>query len=100
MANETSGEFFDPAGNLMRLVSTSPDSFRILVTRKLAAGWSYAPTSPAVTPLADESTLAVPPPLPPPPYDEVIVNVGDGFVGDAEALADSIARAVTRGYVE
>ena len=81
MANETSGEFRDPRGNIMTLHSSTPDGFRILVTRKLAAGWSYAAASPEVKPLHDESVLALPPPyeeitltpeppeLPPPPTD-------------------------------
>jgi len=69
MANETSGEFRDPRGMIMTLHSSTPDGFRILVTRKLAAGWSYAATSPEVKPLHDESVLALPP-----PYEEITVS--------------------------
>jgi hypothetical protein len=70
MANEpTSGEFRDPRGFVMTLRSSTPDGFRVLVTRKLAAGWSYAPESPEVKPMHDETTLALPP-----PYEEITVS--------------------------
>jgi len=70
MANETSGVFRDPRGFLMPLSAHSPDAFRVLVTRKLEAGWSYAEESPLVKPLLDESVLAVAPP----PYTELTVT--------------------------
>lgn len=69
MANETSGVFRDPKGYLMTLSATSPDSFRVLVTRKLAAGWSYAHESPVVKPLSDEFLLALPP-----AYEEITLD--------------------------
>lgn len=76
MANETSGVFRDPAGHSMPLSASSPEAFRILVTRKLAAGWSVIPESPTVAPLHDESALAIPEPLPPPPYEAISIGPG------------------------
>lgn len=68
MADPTSGVFRDPAGNLMTLTSTSPEAFRVLVTRKLERGWKFAPESPVVKPLFDEYRLALPP-----AYEEIHV---------------------------
>lgn len=68
MDNPTSGVFRDPAGNLMTLTSTSPEAFRVLVTRKLEKGWAFCKESPVVKPLFDETRLALPP-----AYEEINV---------------------------
>ena len=94
MANETSGEFLDPRGFRMPLSAASPEAFRILVTRKLAAGWSAIPDSPIVAPLVDEATLAIPEPLPPPPYDVVISRLPSGDV--IESLTETAPKAGKR----
>lgn len=90
MANETSGEFLDPAGHLMPLHASSPEAFRILVTRKLAAGWKQLPEAPKVEPLRDESQLA----LPPPPYEVVIESVR--VDSDPDAVVTKVAKRTKR----
>jgi hypothetical protein len=45
----------------MPLSSATAEAFRILVTRKLEAGWTYANDSPVVKPLIHETQLALPP---------------------------------------
>lgn len=82
MADPTSGVFRDPAGNLMTLTSTSPEAFRVLVTRKLERGWKFAPESPVVKPLFDEYRLALPP-----SYEEITVNVYPDPLPPAPAFA-------------
>lgn len=71
MDGPSSGIFRDPAGNLMTLTATSPEAFRVLVTRKLERGWRFAPESPVVKPLFDETRLALPP-----AYEEITVIAG------------------------
>ena len=54
-------ELIDPRGFLCPLTATSAEALRILVTRKLAAGWSYPPTATVqLVPLHDEAQLAIP----------------------------------------
>lgn len=89
MADPTSGVFRDPAGNLMTLTSTSPEAFRVLVTRKLERGWAFAKESPVVKPLFDETRLALPP-----AYEEITINVGDGFYGDVAAKVAEVTAAI------
>lgn len=95
MSDPTSGLFRDPAGNVMKLTSTSPEAFRVLVTRKLDKGWAFCKESPVVKPLFDETRLALPPayaeinvypasdpdPLPPPPLPVGVLS------GSAPAFA-------------
>lgn len=90
MSNQpTSGVFRDPAGNEMNLVSTSPEAFRVLVTRKLESGWSYCASSPAVKPLIDETRLALPP-----AYEEITIAPREAVTFSRYAATDPAAGAV------
>jgi hypothetical protein len=62
VAFATSGDFLDPRGHVMTLRATTPSDFRILVTRKLAAGWRRIESSPKVAPLKNETQVALGPP--------------------------------------
>lgn len=85
MSDPINGLFRDPKGNVMNLGSTTPEGFRVLVTRKLEAGWSYCKESPAVKPLIDEYRLALPP-----AYEEISVTAAE-----SEALGPAVLPLLT-----
>ena len=95
MANETEGMFIDPRGMLMPLRASTPESFRVLVTRKLEQGWKPAPASPAVEPLRNEDVLALPP-LPAPEVAKKFAKAAEVLkkLDEAVAVEDRAAAVV------
>ena len=94
----TSGMFLDPAGNRCRLVANTPRDFRVLVTRKLRAGWRLCEESPLLEPLDDTVELAVVPGPPTPPRPVVErprPPVAPEWAPPDEQRAEAVAEALT-----
>jgi hypothetical protein len=94
VAFAASGEFLDPKGLVSRLNATTPDAFRVLVTRKLAAGWRRIEKSPRVAPMANETQVALPPtapeaaPAPAAPVVTVSEDERNAAIAEAKSKAD------------
>jgi hypothetical protein len=108
------GMFIDPQGRDAQLVAGNETEFRLLVTRKLAAGWKRGPASPVVAPLTNETQVALGPVAPPAPAPALVedrpvmavsaeeraaavaearAGTSDGF-GDPRAVEKAITEAV------